>query len=44
MTILPEGLLLTFSTVLVAWLYKLVSIPKLSTTATLALTCEPTKD
>ena len=43
-TILPEGLLLTFSTVLVAWLYKLVSIPKLSTTATLALTWEPTKD
>ena len=43
MTILPEGLLLTFSTVLVAWLYKFVSIPKLSTTATLALIWEPTK-
>jgi hypothetical protein len=28
MTILPDGLLFTFSTVLVAWLYKFVSIPK----------------
>ena len=43
MIILPDGLLLTFSIVLVAWLKRFVSIPKLSTTATLALIWDPTK-